>query len=69
MTTTFTATSGEPYDRHVYELVLKDGRSFLFSDYEEMRSVWFQGNSLKQLSHVNVRDIEQNNVARPKGFS
>lgn len=53
---TFAETSSESYDRHVYELVLKDGRSFTFQDYEQMRAAWFQNCELGLLSHVNVHD-------------
>jgi len=56
---TFTVTSSESYDRHVYELVLKDGRSFSFADYEEMRATWFQHYQLGLLSHVLVHDLNK----------
>jgi len=56
---TFTETSSESYDRHVYELVLKDGRSFTYDCYETLRSAWFQNSAMKQLSHVNVIDVNK----------
>ena len=55
----FTQTSDGYYDRHVYRIVLKDGRSTIMEDYDEMRAFWFQYDS-KFLSHVEVIDVKQN---------
>ena len=55
----FTETSSGSYDRHVYELILKDGRSFVYDDYETLRAAWFQNSAMKQLSHVNVIDVKK----------
>jgi len=55
----FESTSSEPYDRHNYELVLKDGRTFVYDDYELLLSSWFQNSAMKQLSHVNVIDVSK----------
>jgi hypothetical protein len=55
----FEQTCDKPYDRHDYELVLKDGRTIVFEDYEMMRAAWFQNSALKQLSHVNVLDVNK----------
>ena len=57
--TTFESTSNKPYDRHEYHLVLKDGRTFVYDDYELLRSAWFQNSAMKQLSHVNVIDVSK----------
>ena len=38
----FTQTSDEPYDRHIYELVLPSGKTLVFQDYEHLRSIWFE---------------------------
>ena len=71
---TFTETCSESYDRHVYELVLKDGRSFTYDDYESLRAAWYHNNGMKQLSHVNVLDrpapkkAPQKNRTRKLGF-
>ncbi len=57
----FTQTSDGDYDRHVYRVVLKDGRSTIIDDYEQMRAFWFQYES-KLLSHVEVIDACQYDV-------
>lgn len=38
----FTETSSESYDRHDYQLEFNNGQSLLFSNYEQMRSYWFE---------------------------
>jgi len=52
----FEQTSDGSYDRHTYELVLKDGHVIPFESYEEMRATWFHQYPLKQFSHVLVKD-------------
>ena len=59
----FTETSSISYDRHHYRIVMKDGRSGVFDDYEKVRAFWFEYDS-SMLSHVDVLDIK-NTV---KGF-
>ena len=54
----FTQTSDGAYDRHLYRVVLTNGKSITVDDYEQMRSFWFQYDS-KYLSHVEVIDIKQ----------
>ena len=55
---TFTSTSNGLYDRHNYKLVFGDGRSCMIEDYEQLRSAWFQLSATKQLSHVEVLDVQ-----------
>jgi len=38
----FTETSSESYDRHDYRLEFNNGQSLLFTNYEQMRSYWFE---------------------------
>jgi len=68
LTKTFTLTSTEPYDRHDYRLVLKNGKSMIFNDYETLRAQWFNWCHMGNLSHVEVLD---KNVSKKKakGFS
>lgn len=56
----FEQTSNGSYDRHKYHLVFKDGRVFVFEDYDTLRAFWFQNSAMKQLSHVNVIDSNKN---------
>ena len=55
---TFTCTSSAPYDRHTYKLHLKDGRTTIFHDYEQLRAYWMQTNQIMGLSHVEVLDTK-----------
>ena len=52
--TSFERTCDKEYDRHVYEVVLKDGRKVEFDNYEIVRAFWHQHCSSGLLSHVNV---------------
>ena len=49
---TFTCTSTEPYDRHTYKLVLKNGKAIVLQDYEHVRAMWYQYR--QQLERVEV---------------
>ena len=40
--TWFEKTSDAPYDRHFYQVLFPDGRSYQFTDYEMLRAFWFQ---------------------------
>ena len=60
----FKQTCDEPYIRHNYKLVYKDGRSTVFDNYEDVQLIWFQSNG-HFLSHVEVLDKKKSNS---KGF-
>ena len=49
---TFTCTSTNPYDRHTYRMVLKNGKAIVVEDYEHVRAFWHQFRD--QLDHVEV---------------
>ena len=38
----FTTYCDKPYDRHRYKLILKNGKSITYDDYEIMRYHWYQ---------------------------
>ncbi len=42
MTQLFTCTSGDPYDRHTYEVVLKNGKNKIFDHWEDAQRYWFE---------------------------
>jgi hypothetical protein len=65
----FTQTSDEPYDRHHYELHIKEQeKTVVFEDYDLLRSTWFQTCHLGKLSHVNVIDATKVRTSRGQGF-
>jgi len=52
---TFTQTSNQPYDRHMYKLYLMNGKVEQYEWYDELIARWIQ--TPKQfLSHVEVID-------------
>lgn len=52
---TFTCTSDKLYDRHNYKLVLSDGNSIVFDNYEDVQNIWMKSPP-ESLSHVEVLD-------------
>ena len=53
----FSQTSDAPYDRHNYELVLKNGKTVFFDDWEDAQGYWFVHNQIPDyLDYVNVLD-------------
>jgi len=64
----FRQTSNEPYLRHDYKLVMSNGDTVVFDNYEDVQRKWFEysGNFL---SHVEVLDHKQSNKnKKKKGF-
>lgn len=57
MTQIFTCTSADPYVRHTYEVVLKNGKNQFFEHWEDVQKYWFQNNQIPDfLDLVIVRD-------------
>ena len=56
----FAQTSDQPYDRHFYQIVYKDGSTKMFQDYEHVRAAYFYSHQLSiQPDHVIVYDAVQ----------
>lgn len=55
---TFTATSGELYDRHHYKLVLKSGKAVIFECYEQLR--YYHHMWKVHVDYVEVIDAKRN---------
>lgn len=51
---TFTTYCDKDYDRHHYKLVLKNGKSVVFADYDVLRANWY--NWKRACSHIIVLD-------------
>ena len=62
---TFEQTSNDPYDRHYYKLVMKDGREHILGSYEGVRHYWYQWKMY--VDHVEVMDAPKKKEA-PAGF-
>jgi hypothetical protein len=57
MTQLFTCTSADLYDRHTYEVVLKNGKNQFFEHWEDVQRYWFQNNQIPDfLDLVIVKD-------------
>ena len=63
MIESFTHTSDEPYNRHRYKVVTKEGKSVITDYWEQAREMWWNTPS-EFLSHIEVLDIEE----ETKGF-
>ena len=62
----FQQTSDEPYDRHDYKIVLKNGKSITFDDYEIVNAFWWNNNQMRNLDHIEVLDKPK---PKPQGFN
>ena len=60
----FTVTSDEPYDRHDYKIIRKDGETMVVDSWELTREIWWNTPSFS-LSHIEVLDKKTN---KKKGF-
>ena len=57
MTQIFSCTSADPYDRHTYEVVLKNGKNKIFEHWEDAQGYWFQNTHIPDfLDFVIVKD-------------
>lgn len=66
MTQSFKCTSDAPYDRHNYEVVLKNEKKVFFDDWEETQVYWYQNCQIPDfLDVIIVKDKEK---VKTKGF-
>ena len=66
----FSQTSDVPYDRHNYELVLKNGKTVFFDDWTDVQGYWFVHNQIPDyLDFINVLDkSKRKEKVKTKGF-
>lgn len=55
----FKQTSDQPYDRHHYRLVMKNGKKMVFEDYETAKNMWWNMCGMGTCSHIEVIDPTQ----------
>jgi len=55
MTETFTQTSNEPYLRHHYKLVYKNGKSIVVDNYADVHQLWVKTTP----EYIEVLDIQK----------
>lgn len=70
MTQLFTCTSDAPYDRHTYEIVLKNGKNKIFEHWEDAQRYWFENSRMPNfldLIIVNDKKVSKEKI-KAKGF-
>lgn len=67
MTKVFSCTSDAPYDRHNYEIVLKNNKKIFFDNWTDTQAYWF--------NHVQIPDfldfiiVKDKQKVKSKGFA
>ena len=65
MTKTFSQTSHERYDRHVYKLNVPCEGSVIIEDYEMLRAIWFE--KCRNFSGCTVEVLDYKTKKKSKG--
>ena len=67
MTTTFSCTSDAPYNRHNYEVVLKNGKKVFFENWDAAQGYWIANFQIPDfLDLIIVKDKQK---IKSKGFA
>jgi hypothetical protein len=67
MTTIFKQTSDKLYDRHDYEVVLKNGKKCVFDNWEDTFRYWWENKQVPDfLDYIVVKDKQK---IKGKGFA
>ena len=53
----FEQTSNDPYDRHEYVLVFKNGKKIKSDDYTTIRNMWFKWCGMGNCDRIDVLDL------------
>jgi hypothetical protein len=67
MTTTFKVTSDAPYDRHDYEVVLKNNKKVFFNNWEDTQVYWYQNCQIPDFLDVII--VKDKKKVKSKGFT
>jgi hypothetical protein len=67
MTQTFTCTSDVPYDRHNYEVVLKNNKKVFFDNWEDVQVYWYQNSQIPDFLDVII--VKDKKKVKSKGFT
>lgn len=64
----FSCTSSAPYERHNYEVVLKNGKKVFFDHWEDCQVFWFQNSQVPDfLDVINVLDKSKSKEKQNRG--
>jgi hypothetical protein len=66
MSITFTCTSDAPYDKHNYEVVLKNNKKVFFDNWEDTQVYWYQNWQIPDFLDVII--IKDKKKVKSKGF-
>jgi hypothetical protein len=66
MTQTFKVTSDVPYDRHTYEVVLKNDKKVFFDNWTDAQGFWFQNCQIPDFLDVII--VKDKQKVKSKGF-
>ena len=67
MTQTFKVTSEAPYDRHDYEVVLKNNKKVFFDNWEDTQEYWWANCQMPDFLDVII--VKDKKKVKSKGFS
>ena len=67
MTSTFKVTSEAPYDKHDYEVVLKNNKQVFFDNWEDTQVYWYQNWQIPDFLDVII--VKDKKKVKSKGFS
>ncbi len=67
MTQTFKVTSDVPYDKHDYEVVLKNNKKVFFDNWEDTQVYWYQNWQIPDFLDVII--VKDKKKVKSKGFS
>jgi len=67
MTQTFKVTSDAPYDRHDYEIVLKNNKKVFFDNWEDTLRYWWTNSQIPD--YLDVIIVKDKKKVKSKGFT
>jgi len=67
MTQTFKVTSEAPYDKHNYEVVLKNNKKVFFDNWEDTQEYWWANCQMPDFLDVII--VKDKKKVKSKGFS
>jgi hypothetical protein len=66
-TSFFKVTSDAPYDRHNYEVMLKNNKKVFFENWEDVQVYWYQNFQIPDFLDVII--VKDKKKVKSKGFA
>lgn len=67
MTQTFKCTSDAPYDKHDYEILLKNDKKVFFDNWEDTQVYWYQNCQIPDFLDIII--VKDKQKVKSKGFA